>query len=523
VGKNVYGNMKGNAFLFGYRVYCSYLISFALAHQNKTNKAGDAKTSIPIKHISSSNMHHAHINPLNRDSPDYVFHLQRAIGNQAVQSLMRSNTTGFDFAKSGVLIQPKLKVSQPGDTYEEEADKVAEQVMRMPDSYNLPPLYKKEEGMNHEYPICEMRKKGEEKLRVNRKPSTSSNLEASGITNEIGDPHSSSGLSLDSSTREFMETRFGYDFGNVRIHTGDKATKSTQTFHALAYTVGNDIVFAEGKYAPSTLEGRKVLAHELTHVLQQTGERHTTPIGIPVSTNPEVSMQRMVEVRPPGRGEASAFDRRQELIDRLNTLSTAIQYRLDGRRIVYDVIDEGSLTHFERQMRGFIDRAAIVPLRLITSAGRVRGSVIDIDFFDLGYVDIEDLLASSDLSFQMNLLHLLVERLSVRNYGRRLGTFGPIEPEFDRAHRAGIDAEAEFLRDVIEDPTIRFNYEEARPNGTIVFAFRSNEGYRIFHVIRHGGAPVRGGDLFVITRDGRRLTIDELRAERAAVPAPAIP
>ncbi|HEX6283029.1 MAG TPA: hypothetical protein VFZ67_12450, partial [Nitrososphaera sp.] len=121
----------------------------------------------------------------------------------------------------------------------------------------------------------------------------------------------------------------------------------------------------------------------------------------------------------------------------MNTLSTAIQYRLDGKRIVYDVIDEGSLTHFDRQMSSFIDLAEIVPLRLITSAGRLFGRPVDVDAFNLGYVDIEDILASSDLSFQMNLLHLLVERFRVRNYSRRLGTFGAVPPpEYLRVHRA---------------------------------------------------------------------------------------
>src|SRR5688572_3520469 len=100
-------------------------MSFALAYQSKTNNTGDAKTSTPAKRVSSSTPHH-HINNLAMDSPDYILNLQRAIGNQGVQKLIRSNNAdGFDFSKIGI-IQPKLEISKPGDVYEQEADRIAE-------------------------------------------------------------------------------------------------------------------------------------------------------------------------------------------------------------------------------------------------------------------------------------------------------------------------------------------------------------------------------------------------------------
>ena len=80
---------------------------------------------------------------------------------------------------------------------------------------------------------------------------------------------SSPGQSLDLPTREFMESRFGHDFSHVRIHTDGKAARSTRAVDALAYTVGKDVVFGAGQYAPSTNAGRQMLAHELTHVVQQ--------------------------------------------------------------------------------------------------------------------------------------------------------------------------------------------------------------------------------------------------------------
>ena len=79
------------------------------------------------------------------------------------------------------------------------------------------------------------------------------------------------GQSLDQATRDFMEPRFGHDFSQVRVHVGAKAAESARAVNALAYSVGNRVVFGAGRYAPSTEVGRRLLAHELTHTLQQKG------------------------------------------------------------------------------------------------------------------------------------------------------------------------------------------------------------------------------------------------------------
>lgn len=79
-----------------------------------------------------------------------------------------------------------------------------------------------------------------------------------------------SGRPLDGWTRAFMEARFGRDFGQVEVHTDRRAADSAQAIHARAYTVGQNIAFAEGQYRPHAPEGRRLLAHELTHVVQQT-------------------------------------------------------------------------------------------------------------------------------------------------------------------------------------------------------------------------------------------------------------
>jgi hypothetical protein len=82
------------------------------------------------------------------------------------------------------------------------------------------------------------------------------------------------GQPLDKDTREFMETHFGYDFSTVRVHTDARAAESAHSVNAVAYTLGRDVVFDAGQYAPGTLRGRELLSHELTHVVQQ---RNTPP------------------------------------------------------------------------------------------------------------------------------------------------------------------------------------------------------------------------------------------------------
>jgi hypothetical protein len=84
----------------------------------------------------------------------------------------------------------------------------------------------------------------------------------------------SPGQPLDGSTREFMESRFEHDFSRVRVHTDSKAIEATQSVNALAFTVGHNIAFDKGQYAPETIPGKRLLAHELTHVTQQHGNRN---------------------------------------------------------------------------------------------------------------------------------------------------------------------------------------------------------------------------------------------------------
>ena len=98
-------------------------------------------------------------------------------------------------------------------------------------------------------------------------PGSASTAVPPAVRNVLGGP----GRPLDGGTRSFMESRFGRDFSGVRVHTGSEAAASAQQVGAHAYTVGNDIVFANGKYDPDSSSGRHLLAHELTHTIQQQG------------------------------------------------------------------------------------------------------------------------------------------------------------------------------------------------------------------------------------------------------------
>ena len=112
-------------------------------------------------------------------------------------------------------------------------------------------------------------KKKEDLLLMRKAPNESSTAPATAppIVDEV---LQSSGEPLDRATRALMEERFGYDFGNVRIHRDARADESAKSVNALAWTFGRDVVFAADSYAPTSPTGRRLIAHELTHVVQQS-------------------------------------------------------------------------------------------------------------------------------------------------------------------------------------------------------------------------------------------------------------
>lgn len=153
---------------------------------------------------------------------------------------------------SGRPLQTKLAISEPGDAYEQEADRVADQVMRM-----SPADVNKRQNGSRAQPLVQRRASGE---------SAAGLAEAPPIVHEV---LNSPGQPLDTTTRAFFEPRFDHDFSHVRVHTDSHAANSAHSINALAYAAGRDVVFGETCNDISSDVGRRVLAHELTHVLQQ--------------------------------------------------------------------------------------------------------------------------------------------------------------------------------------------------------------------------------------------------------------
>ena len=157
------------------------------------------------------------------------------------------------------LFQAKLAINQPGDKYEQEADRVAEQVMRMQD----PILQRKCAKCDEDEEKVLQAKESPEKIPVTQ------DQDVPPIVHEV---LRSPGQPLDAAPWAFMEPRFGHDFSQVRVYNDTPAAKSAKAVNAQAYTLGNHIVFGQQKYTPESWEGLHLLAHELTHVVQQ---RHT--------------------------------------------------------------------------------------------------------------------------------------------------------------------------------------------------------------------------------------------------------
>ena len=238
-------------------------------------------------------------------------HMQRSIRNQLTSTA--SPRFAHDFSqipirtKSPVSIQTKLTIGQPNNKYEQEADRVADQVMRMPENATVrrqaPAVRADKENLIQRQTLEEIKEEEEEEPYLyGKEPEESFPILESVDTqdaDELGEdeeeelllPKSNSGMApqltpgiardihsikgtgqpLPASERAFFEPRFGRDFSHVRVHTDNRAARTAQSINARAFTLGRDVVFGGGQYSPGTNSSRRLLAHELTHVVQQNG------------------------------------------------------------------------------------------------------------------------------------------------------------------------------------------------------------------------------------------------------------
>jgi hypothetical protein len=214
---------------------------------------------------------------LDRVSLHPILQLQQNIGNRALQRLLTSQ---------GTTPQCKLMVGAPDDQYEHEADRVAQEVMSMP----APPLVvtaqasvqghtPKENEMAQRKPLAPtiaplVRRTPEEKDKIrtealSRAPTSVQGSFEPGSNFEARLSSSGGGSPLPANTRAFMESRFGVDFSEVRLRTGGEAAQLNRAIGAQAFTHGQDIYLGEGKDDFESSGGKRLLAHELTHTIQQ--------------------------------------------------------------------------------------------------------------------------------------------------------------------------------------------------------------------------------------------------------------
>ena len=161
-------------------------------------------------------------------------------------------------------LQPKLTIGAVNDPLEREADRVADQVMRLPEpELSIGPASR---HISRKCGACEEEEKAQ---KLQTKPAGAAEITAIEAPSIVHEMLRSLGQPLDANTCAFFEPRFGRDFSQVRVHTDLNAAESARAVKAHAYTVGSHIAFSTGRYSPETASGRQLLAHELTHVVQQ--------------------------------------------------------------------------------------------------------------------------------------------------------------------------------------------------------------------------------------------------------------
>ncbi len=174
-------------------------------------------------------------------------------------------------------IQAKLTIGQPGDKYEQEADRVAEQVMQMPEpSVQRQPedeedLIQPKPLAAQITPLVQRQSESEEEELLQGKALSGRNPTAGGNLEARINAARTSGQPLPRSARAFFEPRFGADFSDVRVHNSTEADALNRGLNARAFTTGKDIFFRQSELSPDNSGGRELLAHELTHVVQQSG------------------------------------------------------------------------------------------------------------------------------------------------------------------------------------------------------------------------------------------------------------
>jgi outer membrane protein OmpA-like peptidoglycan-associated protein len=194
-------------------------------------------------------------------------------------------------------LQTKPRVSKPNDKYEQEADRVAEQVMRTPSQsviQNTTTAF-----VQRKCDACDTEK---DELLLRKASQGEGSAEVTVATHQIDGLQN--GKPMPRAEQRFFGSRFGNNFDAVRIHDDSQAHYLARNIHAKAFTLGNNIVFGKGFFSPSSYTGRKLLAHELTHVMQQ---RNQPPLTIQRQEDSTSVVPRLGPLTSPSLAEFLGF------------------------------------------------------------------------------------------------------------------------------------------------------------------------------------------------------------------------
>ncbi len=284
-----------------------------------------------------------------------------------------------DNEKSGLeSTQTKIAIGRPGDGYEREADRVSERVLSTPaDTWQ-----------------------GGTELRMKRQ--NDGHAPNSDVPPALQQLRGSVGRPLDTATREQMESKFHFDFGRVRVHSGEPAHRAAMGLSARAFTLGSEIVFARHQYAPNNGEGRRLLAHELAHVVQQTGDSSLVLRRAPILQ---------------GKSQNEFGDRDAPTVDKAIAASPITKWvpaknliKLTGNVDVEDpVVFEKQFKNFGQsnenvdEVPGFVDRTQKKPVKLRLPGKNAAGQLVTAARFEAAVHETVHL--NSNATFRNNFGH----------------------------------------------------------------------------------------------------------------------
>jgi hypothetical protein len=236
-------------------------------------------------------------------------------------------------SRAASLIQTKLKVGGAHDPLEKEADHVADQMLNAAtargDSRSLPRISRVQDATVQKASRSQT--------------STGSKSAKSGAPALVHDVLNKPGQPLDAGTRDYFEPRIGHSLSSVRVHADEHAARSAQSIHAHAYTAGHDIVFGKAQFAPETIEGKRLLAHELTHVVQQarTSDGSEAPTANDVERNLSAPSSDLIQ-----RDSSTPFVRAQDFVNQYRMLLVAKEYDTVARNLYVNFVFQGLDYHY---------------------------------------------------------------------------------------------------------------------------------------------------------------------------------